>query len=69
MSDLFFYVLVFIIMLVAVVGTIAVGNSKSNKEGNPQYEQRTSGNWSRLTIIYFAAGLLCVLALLAYLYL
>jgi sugar phosphate permease len=39
-------------MLFGAVVTILVGFSKKNKEGNPDYDKKTKGNWSRLSWIY-----------------
>ncbi len=47
-----YYIIFATIMLVAVISTILVGISKKNKEGNPQYDTKTKGNWSRLSWIY-----------------
>ncbi|WP_426445823.1 hypothetical protein ACP26L_20295 [Paenibacillus sp. S-38] len=61
-----YYILFATVMLFAVVATLLVGMSKKNREGNPQYDQRTKGNWSRLTWIYIAVILLGYAALIVY---
>lgn len=55
---------ILLFVIVAAVSTILIGNSKQNKEGNPDYERRTSGNWVRLTSFYVIAGLLGIAILL-----
>ncbi|MDP5276389.1 hypothetical protein [Chengkuizengella axinellae] len=45
-------VLVVIVLLVGVIGTIMIGQSKSNKEGNPSYFQQTGKKWARLSAFY-----------------
>lgn len=42
----------------ALGGTIWVGRSRENKEGNASYEKRTGGNWARLTLVYVLAAVL-----------
>ncbi|MCZ8517906.1 MULTISPECIES: hypothetical protein [Paenibacillus] len=61
-----YYILFATIMLFAVVATLLVGRSKKNVEGNPQYDMRTKGNWSRLTWIYIVVILLAYIALIVY---
>ncbi|MEK3722422.1 hypothetical protein [Paenibacillus sp. FSL H8-0034] len=52
MSLYIYYLLFATILLLATVATFLVGFSKKNKEGNPKYDTRTKGNWSRLSWIY-----------------
>ncbi|MFH5184379.1 hypothetical protein ACHHV8_18000 [Paenibacillus sp. TAB 01] len=61
-----YYILFATIMLLALIGTILVGVSQKNKEGNPNYDMKTKGNWSRLSWIYIAAIILGYLALVVY---
>ncbi|RKN65460.1 hypothetical protein [Paenibacillus ginsengarvi] len=51
-----------IILLVILSGvfTVMIGNSKTNREGNPNYDQRTGGNIVRLTTLYVIAGIIGV---------
>lgn len=61
-----YIVLVCFFLLVGVVGTIAVGMSKENKEGNPQYEQRTKGNWTRLTLYYVISAVIGIVGVIVF---
>ncbi|MED4602819.1 hypothetical protein P9314_19480 [Paenibacillus validus] len=61
-----YYIIFATIMLVAVISTILVGISKKNKEGNPQYDTKTKGNWSRLSWIYIFFIVLGYVALILY---
>ncbi|MEK8129524.1 hypothetical protein WMW72_16585 [Paenibacillus filicis] len=54
------------ILLIGAVSTIMVGVSKKNKEGNPSYDSKTKGNWSRLSWIYIVVIVLGYVALVAY---
>lgn len=60
------YTLVFVIMGIAVLGTIAVGISKQNREGNPAYDRKTGANWTRLTAFYVICFGAAVIALILY---
>ncbi|WP_245855578.1 hypothetical protein [Paenibacillus rigui] len=44
-----YYIMFATIMLFALIATVLVGLSQKNKEGNPNYDMKTKGNWSRLT--------------------
>ncbi|TXK76978.1 hypothetical protein FU659_23975 [Paenibacillus sp. N3.4] len=55
-----------IILILAVIFTIIIGQSKQNKDGNPDYDNKTRGNWSRLTLFYVVAIGFGVLALILY---
>jgi hypothetical protein len=50
----------------AAVATVMIGNSKQNKEGNPDYEKKTGANTLRLTIYYAAASVVSCIALVWY---
>lgn len=50
--------LVFVVMAVALVATLMVGFSKSNREENPDYMKRTGRNWAKLGMLY----VICILA-------
>ncbi|KIL40921.1 hypothetical protein SD70_10910 [Gordoniibacillus kamchatkensis] len=60
------YTLVFVIMGIAVVGTILVGVSQANREGNPSYFKKTKANITRLTLFYILCFGAAVIALIAY---
>jgi fucose permease len=66
MSTSIYYIIFSVILILALVFTFLIGNSKQNKEGNPEYDNRTKGNWSRLTLFYVIAIALGVLALIVY---
>lgn len=66
MSLYAYYIIFATIMLIAVISTILVGVSKKNKEGNPQYDTKTKGNWSRLSWIYIFFIVLGYVALILY---
>ncbi|GAA3409381.1 hypothetical protein ACFFNY_09575 [Paenibacillus hodogayensis] len=55
-----------IILFAAISGvaTILIGNSKQNKEGNPEYEKKTGGNMTRLTLIYVIAAIIGIAILI-----
>lgn len=66
MSMLPYVLLVAALMAVAAILTLRVGLSKSNREGNPSYEQRTGGNLARLSGLYVVASIIALIALLYY---
>lgn len=68
MSIFPYLLLIFAITLIGGVATIMVGLSKPNKEGNPSYDKKTKGNWSRLFLFYLVAIVLGFAALAWYLY-
>ncbi|HEY2491835.1 MAG TPA: hypothetical protein VGI33_02755 [Paenibacillus sp.] len=49
------YFLVVIVALVGAFATFKVGFSPENQKRNPGYEQRTSKNITKLTMIYVVA--------------
>ena|GEM_PF-1414359 len=58
-----------LIFIVAAIGTVRVGLSKENNEGNPEYEKKTTGNITRLTVYYIGAlivGLIAVALFIRY---
>jgi heme/copper-type cytochrome/quinol oxidase subunit 2 len=67
MSLFVYYILFATIMLIALISTILVGISKKNKEGDPTYDSKTKGNWSRLSWIYIIVIALGYVALVVYL--
>ncbi|PYI55204.1 hypothetical protein [Paenibacillus flagellatus] len=50
----------------AAIATVWIGNSKQNKEGNPEYDQRTGKNTIRLTVFYVVAAVVACVALIWY---
>ncbi|NEW06646.1 hypothetical protein GK047_11535 [Paenibacillus sp. SYP-B3998] len=66
MSTSIYYFVFSILLILAVALTIMIANSKQNREGNPEYDNKTKGNWSRLTIFYGLALALGILALILY---
>lgn len=56
------YVLIIVLVAAAAVGTLMIGNSRENRTGNPDYDQRTKKNLAKLTLIY--GGSILVIALL-----
>lgn len=66
---MYVYALIIIFFLiVAAVATILIGLSRQNKEGNPEYEKRTSGNMVRLTSLYIIAGVIGIAFMLYMIY-
>jgi len=61
-----FYAIFTVILLVGVIGTLMVGFSKKNKEGDQSYFQKTGTKWVRLTSLYVVAIALGLLALIAF---
>lgn len=55
-------------VIVAAVSTILIGVSRQNKEGNPEYDTRTSGNMVRLTTFYMIAAIIGIAILLYVIY-
>lgn len=63
MNSIWMYALVIGILLIGLVGTLWIGASKENREGNPAYDRNSLPNWVRLTAIYVVAtaGFIAVL--------
>ncbi|SED13371.1 hypothetical protein [Paenibacillus sp. GP183] len=61
-----FYIVFATIMLIGVISTLMVANSKKNKEGNPDYDKKTKGNWLRLSWIYIVIIVLGYVAFISY---
>lgn len=66
MSLTTYYIMISTTMLIALVATILVGISKKNKEGNPDYDTRTKGIFSRLSWIYIIVIVLGYAAFIVY---
>ncbi|MGO4272286.1 hypothetical protein AB4Z22_21000 [Paenibacillus sp. TAF58] len=66
MSSNVYYLIFSIILIAAVLFTVIIGHSRTNRDGNPEYDNKTKGNWSRLTFFYVIAIALGVLALIIY---
>ncbi|WP_232729980.1 hypothetical protein [Paenibacillus phocaensis] len=54
---------IILILAFALVATIWIGQSQSNREENPRYSQQTGRNWLRLGGMY-AIGVLAVVLVL-----
>lgn len=65
-TEIWYYVAFFMLVLVAAGVTIYVANSKVNKEGNPEYDQKTGRNWKVLTVLYTIAIVIGVIAFAIY---
>lgn len=64
-----FYLIIFLLMAIAVIATILVGVSKTNREGNPGYFNKTDKKLTRLTLYYvvcFGAALIALIAFIHY---
>jgi len=48
-------VIVAAVALAGLAGTLWVGFSRENREGDPTYERSLKPNWIRLTLLYIAA--------------
>jgi flagellar basal body-associated protein FliL len=57
--------LIVLLSVIAAIATIWIGHSRQNKEGNPEYEKRTSINMINLTVFYVIAAMIGI-ALLIY---
>jgi hypothetical protein len=66
MSLFSYLILIAIVTIAGAVVTILIGLSKQTREGNPDYDRRSKGNMSRLTLIYAVAALLGLVALFAF---
>lgn len=63
----FMFFLIVLFLAIAVVGTMRVGHSKENQEGNPDYERKTGRNIKRLTSYYIVATIVGIAAFIAFL--
>jgi hypothetical protein len=61
-----YYIIISVLMGIGVLGTILVGASRTNREGNPTYFSNTNAKWTRLTLFYIICFGAAVLALIAY---
>lgn len=59
------YILVIAVALLAAVGTFWVGLSPENKKKNPDYEQKTKKNLSKLTSIYAVTVVVAIVVCVA----
>ena len=66
MSLTVYYILFATIMLAGAISTVLIGFSKKNREGNPKYDTKTKGNWSRLSWIYIIVIIVSYAALVWY---
>ncbi|MNE73229.1 hypothetical protein D3C76_20550 [compost metagenome] len=46
------YIFIILLVVIAAVATLVIGNSSENKAGNPEYDKRTKKNLIKLTTIY-----------------
>jgi heme/copper-type cytochrome/quinol oxidase subunit 2 len=62
--------LVFVVLILAVGlgGTLWVGFSKANREGDPNYEHRTGSKLTRLTLLYLVTVVVAVSVFFAFRY-
>lgn len=58
-------VIVVIVMAAGLVATVVIGQSKSNKEENPQYSEQTGRKWLRLGVMYLLGILIVAILLIA----
>lgn len=56
-------IVIILILAFALIATVRIGQSQSNREENPGYTQQTSRNWLRLGVMY-AIGVLAVVLVL-----
>ncbi|GIP37012.1 hypothetical protein J31TS4_02920 [Paenibacillus sp. J31TS4] len=63
-----YYILLFVIVLIGTIGTIMVGASKQNKEGNPDYDKETKGIFTKLSLYYVVAIVIGFGALIWYIF-
>ncbi|SEB87311.1 hypothetical protein SAMN05443246_2198 [Paenibacillus sp. GP183] len=61
-----YYISIFVLMGIGVLGTILVGVSRTNREGDPTYFSKTNAKWTRLILFYIICFGAAVLALIAY---
>jgi len=50
--------LIVLLSVIAAIATIWIGNSRQNKEGNPEYEKRTGINLINLTLLYVIGAII-----------
>lgn len=60
------YILVLAVIVIALFATFAVGFSKENKSGDPNYDRTHGQKWKRLTVLYAITTLISLLALVWY---
>ncbi|MNI20546.1 hypothetical protein D3C73_740310 [compost metagenome] len=58
------YIAIILLVVLAAVATLIIGNSAENKSGNPEYDKRTKKNFVKLTLIY-GGSILLIGAILA----
>jgi uncharacterized membrane protein YhaH (DUF805 family) len=63
-----FYLIVFVLMVIAVLATVLLGISQANKEGNPGYFKKTDKKMVRLTLFYVVCFGVAILALIVFIY-
>jgi formate hydrogenlyase subunit 3/multisubunit Na+/H+ antiporter MnhD subunit len=67
MGMVWLLLLVVIVMLSGLIATFIIGQSKSNREENPNYDQNTGRKWIRLSGIYIISIVLVAILLIIFL--
>ncbi|MNP07555.1 hypothetical protein D3C76_995820 [compost metagenome] len=52
------HISIIVLVVLAAIATLIIGNSSENKSGNPDYDTRTKKNLVKLTLIYGVSILL-----------
>ncbi|MBB3112506.1 heme/copper-type cytochrome/quinol oxidase subunit 2 [Paenibacillus phyllosphaerae] len=60
------YILIISVIVIALLATLAVGFSKENKDGNPEYDRKHGKKWTRLSLLYVIVTVLSLVALFWY---
>ncbi|MNN42425.1 hypothetical protein D3C81_1566050 [compost metagenome] len=61
------YIGIILLVVIAAIATLIIGNSTENKSGNPDYDNRTKKNLVKLTLIYGVSILLIGVLLTSFL--
>ncbi|WP_433943057.1 hypothetical protein [Paenibacillus sp. SN-8-1] len=67
LMELIPYILIILVAVIGGVSTLVIGHSKANKVSNPEYDNRTKVNWSKLSWIYITAAAVIFAAAAIYL--
>ncbi|MBA9083990.1 cytochrome oxidase Cu insertion factor (SCO1/SenC/PrrC family) [Fontibacillus solani] len=59
------YIAIILLVVIAAIATLIIGNSPENKSGNPDYDKRTKKNLVKLTLIYGVSILMLVVLLMS----
>lgn len=60
------YILIFAVIAVALLATLAVGFSKENKVADPDYDRKHGSKWTRLSLLYAVVTVLSIVGLFLY---